>query len=93
MASEDKNDRQLSEEKARFIFFLARWRDQLLIDETEDNSDAIELDRRVLDYYLDQYNELATFRFAVSLQEEPVSLRSVLRESRGLLREGGHPEE
>jgi hypothetical protein len=62
MASEDKNDRQLSEEKARFIFFLAKWRGQLLIDETEDNSDAIELDRRVLDYYLDQYNELATFR-------------------------------
>lgn len=54
-------DRQVSEEKARYIFFLARWRGQLLIDETEDDSDAIELDRRVLDYYLDQYNELATF--------------------------------
>ena len=71
MASEDKNDRQLSEEKARFIFFLARWRGQLLIDETEGNSDAIELDRRVLDYYLDQYNELTTFRSPSLCQREP----------------------
>jgi len=70
MASENKNDRRLSEEKARFIFFLARWRGQLLIDETEGNSDAIELDRRVLDYYLDQYNELATFRSASLCKRE-----------------------
>ena len=57
MASED-NDQQISEEKARFNLLLARWRGQLLIDETENDADAIELDRRVLDYYLDQYNEL-----------------------------------
>jgi hypothetical protein len=62
MASEDKDDRQLSEEKARFMFLLAKWRGQLLIDETEDNHDAVELDRRILDYYLDQYNELVDFR-------------------------------
>jgi hypothetical protein len=58
MSPADKNDHQLVEEKARFIFFLKRWGGQLLIDETENDTSAVELDRRVLDYYLDQYNEL-----------------------------------
>src|SRR5438552_615285 len=55
------NDRQLLTEKACFTFFLKRWRGQLLIHETEGDADAIEMDRRILDYYLDKYNELATF--------------------------------
>jgi hypothetical protein len=61
MVCPDKNDCQLSAEKGRLAFFLARWRGQLLIDQTEGDADGIELDKRVLDYYLDQYNELATF--------------------------------
>jgi hypothetical protein len=58
MACDDKHDCELVGEKARFTFFLARWRGQLLIHETQGDSEGIELDRRILDYYLDQYNEL-----------------------------------
>lgn len=61
MPSGDKKDCQLSVEKARFSLFFERWRAQLLIDESEGSVDQIEFDRRMLDYYLDQYNELATF--------------------------------
>ena len=68
MASRDKNDCQLSAE-ARFTFFLKRWRGQLLIDETEGDADGIELDKRVLDYYLDQHNKLATFRSSFRWQQ------------------------
>jgi hypothetical protein len=58
VAPSDKNDCQVSAEKACLTFLLARWRGQLLSDETEGDADGIELDRRVLDYYLDQYNKL-----------------------------------
>ena len=61
MASSDKNDSELSAEEVRFTRFLERWRAQLLIHETEGDADGIEMDWRILDYYLDQYNELATF--------------------------------
>ncbi len=61
MASHDKNDCQLSAAKGCFTFLLARWRGQLLVDQAEGDADGIELDKRVLDYYLDQYNELAIF--------------------------------
>jgi hypothetical protein len=54
MTSPDDDCRFL-EEKACAASFLRRWRAQLLIHETEDDANAIELDRRVLDYYLDQY--------------------------------------
>jgi hypothetical protein len=59
MAAGDKNDCKVSAEKPGTTFFLARWRRELLIHEAEGDADAIELDRRVLDYYLDQYNQLA----------------------------------
>jgi hypothetical protein len=58
MAPRYKNDCQLPVEKGHLTFLLARWRGQLLSDETEGDADGIELDRRVLDYYLDQYNKL-----------------------------------
>lgn len=61
MASRHENDCQLQAERARLAFFLARWRGQLRIDETEGDAHGIELDKRVLDYYLDQYNKLAAF--------------------------------
>lgn len=60
MNSPDENDRKVAEEKACSAVLLNRWRRELLIDETEGNAEAIEFDRRVLDYYLDQYNRLAT---------------------------------
>jgi hypothetical protein len=60
MACGDKNDCNLSTEKACVTFFLAWWRGQLVIHETEGDADAIELDRRILDYYLDKFNQLAT---------------------------------
>lgn len=59
MSFSDKNDCELSEEKACSAFFIKRWRHQLLIHETQGDADAIELDRRMLDYYLDWYNQLA----------------------------------
>ena len=58
VAPRDKNDCQVSVEKGRLAFLLVRWRGQLISDETEGDADGIELDRRVLDYYLDQYNKL-----------------------------------
>lgn len=61
MGSRDKNGCQLPVEKGYVAFFLARWRGQLLIDQTVGDADGIELDNRVLDYYLDLYNKLATF--------------------------------
>lgn len=57
MSPRDKND-WLSVEKGSLTFLLARWRGQLLSDEIEGDADGIELDRRVLDYYLDQYSKL-----------------------------------
>ena len=61
MLSPDKKDCEPSGEKV-FAFFLRRWRAQLLIDEAEGDPDQIELDRRVLDHYLDQYNLALSFR-------------------------------
>jgi len=57
MISSGNHDCKLSEERACSTFFLARWRRELLIQETEGDADATELVRRVLDYYLDQYTE------------------------------------
>jgi hypothetical protein len=51
----NNNDRDVSQERACSAFFLARWRRELLADETEGDPAAVERDRRVLDYYLDQY--------------------------------------
>jgi hypothetical protein len=59
MNAPDENDRRLAEEKACSAVLLNRWRRELLIDETQGDADAVEFDRRVLDYYLDQYNRLA----------------------------------
>jgi hypothetical protein len=70
MASDNKYDCELSAERARLTLFLKRWRGQLLIHETEPDADAIELAKRILDYYLDLYNELATFASAVSLARD-----------------------
>jgi hypothetical protein len=64
MGSGDKNDCQLLAEKACLAFFLKRWRGQLVIHETEGDADGIEMDRRMLNYYLDKYNELATVQSA-----------------------------
>jgi hypothetical protein len=61
MLSRDKDDSQLPVEKGHVAFFLARWRGQLLIDQSEGDADGIELDKRVLDYYLDLYSELNAF--------------------------------
>ena len=58
MASLNTNDSRLSAERSCFTFFLARWRRELLADETEGDADAVERDRRMLDYYLDQYNQV-----------------------------------
>ena len=60
MASLDQNGSELSGKKDCATFFLARWRGELLMDESEGDADAIERDRRMLDYYLDQYNQVAT---------------------------------
>jgi hypothetical protein len=57
MISPGNDDCKLSEERACSTFFLTRWRRELLIQETEGDADAIELVRRVLDYYLDQYTQ------------------------------------
>ena len=57
MISPGNVDYKLLEERACSTFFLARWRRELFIDEAEGDGDAIERDRRVLDYYLDQYNQ------------------------------------
>jgi len=59
MASLDQNGSKLSGERDCSTFFLARWRRELLMDESEGDADAIERDRRMLDYYLDQYNQVA----------------------------------
>ena len=58
MAALDTNDSKLWAERSCSAFFLARWRRELLVDETEGDADAIERDRRMLDYYLDQYNQV-----------------------------------
>jgi hypothetical protein len=55
MSPDEKEDCELSAQNA-FTMFLKLWRVQLLIDEAEGDADQIELDRRVLDHYLDQYN-------------------------------------
>jgi hypothetical protein len=59
MLSSDKKGCEPSAEKARFIHFLKRWRVELVIDEILGAADQIEFDRRMLDYYLDEYNKLA----------------------------------
>jgi hypothetical protein len=56
MTAPNENESRLLEEKPCAAFFLRRWRAQLLIHETEGDANAIELDRRLLDYYLDQYH-------------------------------------
>jgi hypothetical protein len=55
MIFHDNNNGKGSTEKACSTFFLTRWRRELLIDELEGDPDAVERDRRILDYYLDQY--------------------------------------
>jgi hypothetical protein len=67
MLSRDKDDSQLPVEKGHVAFFLARWRGQLLIDQSEGDADGIELDKRVLDYYLDLYSELNAFHSPLPL--------------------------
>src|SRR5689334_21072893 len=50
---------KVTEEKASCALLLKRWRRELLIDESKGDADAMELDRRMLDYYLDQYTSTA----------------------------------
>jgi hypothetical protein len=59
MASDDNTDCNLLAERACAVLLLARWRRELLADETEGDADAMERDRRILDYYLDQYQRTA----------------------------------
>jgi hypothetical protein len=69
MACLGHDDSKLLAKRACFTFFLARWRRELLIDETEGDIDAIERDRRMLDYYLDQYSQLKLREPVKSLPE------------------------
>ena len=52
----------ISEEKACCASLLKRWQRELLIDESRGDTDAMELDRRMLDYYLDQYHSSANWQ-------------------------------
>jgi len=57
MTPPGQDDSKLSTERVCSTYFLSRWRRELLIDETEGDANAIELDRRVLDYYLDSLSK------------------------------------
>ncbi len=58
MATRDEHEVELSTEKARTMFFLEGWRTQLLLHQHLGDAEGIELDRRILDYYLDLYREV-----------------------------------
>jgi len=60
MEEQNQKQSELSAERAPLGLFLEQWRDQLLIHEAEGDAEAIECDRRILDYYLDQYNRCVT---------------------------------
>lgn len=78
MLSGHKKDCELSREKARFIHFLKRWRAELVTDEILGAVGQIEFDRRILDYYLDEYNKLATFPSRFPVKAEPAAVQRTL---------------
>jgi len=57
IANRDEQEGELPTEKAHAIFFLQAWRRQLLLHQEQGDTEGIDLDRRILDYYLDLYRD------------------------------------